>query len=143
LTVGIDDYHTPEEIDPRKLDPTSTPQGDDPAAHVDLQFLQDLNLEGEPELFDRVVSKLEIYAIKDPSIFEEGIMVNGVRASITHPDKITNPNEKWIDLKGDKFIYLKITYDDISKCRRPITDLNFYKISRFKQKPDKMMIHVK
>ena len=60
-------------------------------------------------------------------------MINGIQANITHPDNINNPNEKWIDLKGDKYIYLKITYDDIKKCRRSISDLNFYKISRFKQ----------
>lgn len=60
-----------------------------------------------------------------------------------HPEDIDNPNEKWIDLKGDKFIYLKVSYEDIRKCRRPITDLNFYKISRVKQQADKMTILVK
>ena len=38
---------------------------------------------------------------------------------------------------------MKITYEEITKCKRPITDLNFYKISRFKQQPNKMCIHVK
>ena len=59
-------------------------------------------------------------------------MINGVLATFKHPDKIDNPNEKWLDLRGDRYIYLKITYDDIKNCRRPITDLNFYKISRVK-----------
>jgi hypothetical protein len=90
-----------------------------------------------------VVSKLEIYVIKDNSIFDEGYLINGAQANITHPANINSSNEKWIDLKGNKFIYLKVSYDNIKNCRRPITDLNFYKISRFKQQPDKMMIKVK
>lgn len=94
------------------------------------------------EDFDRVVSKLEIYVLSEPSVFEEGYLINGVHLKVTHPDKIDNPDEKWIDLRGDKFIYLKVTYDHLSKCRHPISDLNFYKISRFRQQPDKMMIKV-
>lgn len=70
-------------------------------------------------------------------------MINGVQANIIHPDNINSPNEKWIDLKGNKFIYLKVSYDNIKNCKRPITDLNFYKISRYRQQPDKMMIKVK
>ena len=54
-------------------------------------------------------------------------------ANIIHPEKINKPNEKWIDLKGDKFIYLKVTYDQVENCKKPITDLNFYKISRYRQ----------
>ena len=53
-------------------------------------------------------------------------------ANITHPDNINSETEKWIDLKGDKYIYLKVSYEDVKKCRRQITDLNFYKISRVK-----------
>ena len=83
--------------------------------------------------FDRVISKIEIFVIKDNSIFEEGYLINGVQANIIHPDQINSPNEKWIDLKGDKFIYLKVTFDNIKNCKRPITDLNFYKISRYRQ----------
>ena len=82
--------------------------------------------------FDRVISKLEIFVIKDASVFAKSYKINGVPANIVHPEDIDSPNEKWIDLKGDKFIYLKISYEDIRKCRRPITDLNFYKISRVK-----------
>lgn len=102
---------------------------------VKLELLDD-------EDFDRVVSRLEIFVLSDPTVFEDGYLINGVQANITHPDKIDNPNEKWIDLRGDKFIYLKVTFDQISKCRNPICDLNFYKVSRCRQQPDKMMIKV-
>ena len=79
-----------------------------------------------------MIVKLEIFVIKDQAIFSTDYQINGAPASFKHPDQIHNPNEKWIDLRGDKYIYLKVTYDDIKNCRRPITDLNFYKISRFK-----------
>lgn len=92
--------------------------------------------------FDRVIRKVEIFVIKDKSIFEEGYMVNGLQVNITHPDDISAPNEKWIDLKGDQSIYLKITYDHIKNCDKLITDLNFYKISRFKQQANRMAIKV-
>jgi hypothetical protein len=98
-----------------------------PKSAIDLKFLED----GDD--FERVISRLEIFVIKDLEIFKNDYQINGAPASVTHPDQIVNPNEKWIDLRGDKYIYLKITYDDIKNCRRPITDLNFYKISRFKQ----------
>lgn len=82
--------------------------------------------------FDKVISKLEIFIIKDQEIFSKDCKINGVKATIKHPDEIQEENEKWIDIRGDRFIYLKITYEDIKKCKKPITDLNFYKISRFK-----------
>ena len=78
------------------------------------------------------MSKLEIFVIKDQDQFKLDQIINGVPIKVKHPDEIDNPYEKWIDLRGDKYIYLKITYEDIAKCKRPITDLNFYKISRFK-----------
>ena len=104
---------------------------------IDLKFIED------DEDFDRVISKLEIFVIKDQSIFDKDYQINGATATVVHPEYIDLPNEKWIDLRGDKYIYLKISFDDIKNCRRPITDLNFYKISRFKQQPHKMCIHVK
>lgn len=70
--------------------------------------------------------------IKDNSIFEQSHNLGGMPINFKHPDQINSADEKWIDLRGDKFIYLKISYDDVNKCKRPITDLNFYKISRFK-----------
>jgi hypothetical protein len=50
---------------------------------------------------------------------------------LKHPDEINIPSEKWIDLRGDKTIYLKVTFEDIKKCKRPISDLNYYKISKY------------
>jgi hypothetical protein len=82
--------------------------------------------------FDKVISKLEIFVIKDDSIFNDEMKINGVNAVIKHPEDIDLPNEKWIDMRGDRYIYLKITFEDIKKCKRPITDINFYKISRVK-----------
>jgi hypothetical protein len=38
---------------------------------------------------------------------------------LKHPDEINIPSEKWIDLRGDKTIYLKVTFEDIKKCKRP------------------------
>ena len=80
-----------------------------------------------------MVSKLELFTISDNSIFDANYSVDGLTMNLTHPSQIDKPNEKWIDLKGDQSIYLKVTYDDIKKCRKPITDMNFYKISRFMQ----------
>lgn len=104
---------------------------------VDLSFMDD---EGD---FDRVVSKIEIFTIEDPSIFEHGYQINGVTANIKHPDLIDEPNERWLDLRGDKRIYLKVTYDKVKRCHKPISDLNFYKISRPRQNPNKISIHVR
>lgn len=59
------------------------------------------------------------------------MMVNGVLTNVVHPSKIDEVNERWIDLRGDQVIYLKVTYDDVKNVKRPISDLNFYKISKF------------
>ena len=63
----------------------------------------DVNIQfhDEEENFDRVVSKLEIFVIKDQSIFSKDYQINGINANITHPENINLPNEKWIDLKGN------------------------------------------
>jgi hypothetical protein len=98
-----------------------------------MQSKISLNVVDPDEDFDKVISKLEIFVIKDQDIFKLDHIINGVPINVKHPDDIDNENEKWIDLRGDKYIYLKVTLEDISKCKRPITDLNFYKISRFKQ----------
>ena len=58
-------------------------------------------------------------------------MVNGVKTNPVHPSQMNEPNEKWIDLRGDEVIYLKVTYDEVKNVKRPISDLNFYKISKF------------
>ena len=140
VTVGIDDYHQPEEVFEKakgQLEEEKSTLGKT-RIPIDLKFTDD-----DEEDFDRVVQKLEIFVIKDNSIFETGHIVNGVNVSVTHPDNIKLPNEKWIDLRGDKYIYLKITYENVNNCKRPITDINFYKISRFKQQPNKMCIQVK
>ena len=84
--------------------------------------------------FDRVISKLEIYVIRDNTIFNQKVAdANGTYTKVIHPEEIDLPNEKWIDLRGDKHIYLKVMFEDVKKCKRPITDINFYKISRVKQ----------
>jgi hypothetical protein len=92
-----------------------------------------LNVLDPDDDFDKIISKLEIFVIRDKDIFKLDHIINGVPINVKHPDDIDNPSEKWIDLRGDKFIYLKITYEEALKCKRPVTDLNFYKISRFKQ----------
>ena len=162
ITVGIDDYHTPEEVfgnDGNKskakantssylgvddigksaeaLTVTAGGSSKTKKTPIDLKFIDD------DDDFDRVISKLEIFVIKDNSIFDKDYTINGAPATVVHPENIELPNEKWIDLRGDKYIYLKISFDDIKNCRRPISDLNFYKISRFKQQSNKMCIHVK
>lgn len=81
--------------------------------------------------WNKIVKSLEILVIQDQSIFERGIEVNGVKTAVVHPGQINDPNEKWIDLRGDKVIYLKVTYDDVKNVKRPISDLNFYKISKW------------
>ena len=86
--------------------------------------------DGEED-FERVVSKLEVFVITDSSIFDQVVDIGGVPTQVSHPDKIDSPTEKWIDLRSDKTVYLKITYDKLKNVRKPISDLNFYKISKF------------
>lgn len=81
--------------------------------------------------WNKIVKSLEIFVIQDQTIFEKGLIVNGVRTSVVHPSKINEVNEKWIDLRGDGVIFLKVTYDEVKNVKRPISDLNFYKISKF------------
>ena len=94
----------------------------------DLKVIED---EESGLLWNRIVKSLEIFVIKDESLFEKGMIVNGVKTNVVHPSKIDDPYEKWIDLRGDQLIYLKVTYDDVKNVKRPISDLNFYKISKF------------
>ena len=47
---------------------------------IDLKFLDD----GDD--FERVISKLEIFVIKDKSIFSTDYSINGAPASFKHPD---------------------------------------------------------
>jgi hypothetical protein len=50
-----------------------------------------------------------------------------------HPSEFENKNhEKWVDLRGDKRLYLKVTFDKIHNMKKPVSDLNFYKIEKFK-----------
>ena len=94
--------------------------------------------------FTQVVTKMEVYVIQDPSIFENDHNVNGFTSRLQHPDSINKPNERWIDLTGEKIIYLKILFDDSDNYKKnPITDFNFFWISRYKSQPDKMSIHKK
>ena len=126
--VGVDDFHAEDEVQKfsNNEDLEATPSA--ALSIPDFSFIEN------QEDFNRVVSKLEIYIIKDPSIFTRDIIVNGVRTTFRHPDELQDlPNEKWIDLRGDKFIYLKVTYDNIKNCRKPFSDLNFYKISKYQQ----------
>jgi hypothetical protein len=136
VTVGIDDYHTEDEIYRRNEEVKLQEETPNPPK-INLDIIA-----GEDD-FDRVISKLEIFVIRSKEIFEKSYNINGTVVEYVHPDHINNPDERWIDLRGDKFIYLKISYDNVNKCKRPITDLNFYKISRFKQNSNKMCIHVK
>lgn len=94
----------------------------------DLKVIED---EESGLQWNRIVKSLEIFVIKDESLFEKGMIVNGVKTNVVHPSKIDDPCEKWIDLRGDQLIYLKVTYDDVKNVKRPISDLNFYKISKF------------
>jgi len=73
---------------------------------------------------------MEVYIIDDQSVFDQNHLINGVLANLKHPDTINSPNERWIDLTGEKYIYLKISYECGKTCRRPITDFNFFWISR-------------
>lgn len=127
VTVGIDNYHTENEVYKKTEEAKNAIEDTPNPPKINLNII-----DGEDE-FDRVIQKLEIFVIKDNKIFDKSHNLNGMSIEYKHPDLINNPDEKWIDLRGDKFIYLKISYDDVNKCKRPITDLNFYKISRFKQ----------
>ena len=61
-----------------------------------------------------------------------------------HPDNINKLNQRWIDLTGEKTIYLKIVFENSETYKKnPITDFNFFWISRYKSHPDKMSIHKK
>ena len=126
ITVGIDDFHRTDQIN-----------GEETKRDMEIESKPNINFEFmdsdlHPD-FDKVISKLEIFVIKDDSIFNDEMKINGVNAVVKHPEDIDLPNEKWIDMRGDRYIYLKITFEDIKKCKRPITDINFYKISRVKQ----------
>ena len=129
MTVGIDDYHTRDEVYVE----------DEPSAPEENPQISDLPLldEGEED-FDRVVSKLEVFVIRDQNIFNRTVDLAGAPTHFKHPDEINDPMERWIDLRGDKFIYLKVTYDKLSKVKKPITDLNFYKISKYQGQENKM-----
>jgi len=63
VTVGIDNYHTQNEVyrEESKDQETPNPQ------NVNLEFV-----ESEKGEFDRVISKLEIFVIKNKSIFDGG-----------------------------------------------------------------------
>ena len=83
--------------------------------------------------FDQVISKMEVFIISDPDIFKKDQTGADGRISILkHPEDINSPHEKWIDLRGDKRIYLRLTFDNAKNCRKPITDFNFFWISRQK-----------
>ena len=61
-----------------------------------------------------------------------------------HPSEFENKNdEKWVDLRGDKKLYLKVTFDKIHNMKKPVSDLNFYKIEKFKDQSNKMQIYVR
>ena len=62
VTVGIDNYHTQDEIyrEESKTDETPNP----PKINLNI-----INRDEYEEDFDRVISKLEIFVIKDKSIF--------------------------------------------------------------------------
>ena len=94
--------------------------------------------------FDQVISKMEVFIIHDQDIFKKDQTGQDGRISILkHPEDINSTHEKWIDLRGDKVVYLRLTFDSAKNCRKPITDFNFFWISRQKQQIDKMSIHVK
>ena len=104
----------------------------DPQADKGKVICEDFKVIEEDGLkWNRIVKGLEIFVIEDPDIFNKDVEINGVRTTVKHPRDIDDPNEKWIDLRGDEVIYLKVNYDDIKNVKRPISDLNFYKISKF------------
>jgi len=75
---------------------------------------------------------MEVYVINDHEIFNASHSINGVEANLKHPDTINSSSERWIDLTGEKSIYLKVLFEDSKTCKRPITDFNFFWISRYK-----------
>ena len=47
-------------------------------------------------------------------------------------------------MTGEKKIYLKVQFENSDNYKKnPITDFNFFWISRYKSQPDKMSIHRK
>ena len=46
-------------------------------------------------------------------------------------------------MKGDKSLYLKVTFSKFSSLLKPITDINFYKILKNPQIPDKLQISIR
>ena len=121
--MGVDDYHAPDEIYKSEV-----------ADEKELPIIPDLPIidetDGECD-FERVVSKLEVFVIQDQSLFTRTVDIAGVPTQFKHPSEIYSADEKWIDLRGDKTVYLKVCYDDLKSCKKPITDLNFYKISKY------------
>lgn len=141
VTIGLDDYYTHEEIykvednlkeETRKSE-LEVPNSEQPKSKIDGKNLcEDFKVIEEDGLrWDRIIKSLEIFVIEDPGIFDKDIEINGVRTSYKHPKDVDDPNERWIDLRGDQLIYLKVNYDNIKNVKRPISDLNFYKISKF------------
>ena len=51
---------------------------------------------------------MEVYVINDHEIFNASHSINGVEANLKHPDTINSSSERWIDLTGEKSIYLKV-----------------------------------
>ena len=84
LVVGVDDYHQDSEVyKSEKNDEEETPV----ASAINPKNI-DLNImSNDYELdFERVVSKLEIFVIRNPNIFGADYEINGVRAQVQHPE---------------------------------------------------------
>jgi hypothetical protein len=92
ITVGIDNFQTHDEVYGANLksascatltpmdESTNETQSKKKGPPIDLKFLDD----GDD--FERVIAKLEIFVIKDQSIFTQDYEVNGAPAAFKHPD---------------------------------------------------------
>ena len=81
VTVGIDDYHASDEV-LHSGKKQSQEQSEASASTKGAQLPEvDVKFHDDEEDFDRVVSKLEIFAIKDQSIFSQDYEINGAKAN--------------------------------------------------------------
>lgn len=82
LVVGVDDYHQDSEV--YKSEKNDEEETKTPASNPVNPKNIDLNImSNDYEMdFERVVSKLEIFVIRNPNIFAADYEINGVRAQV-------------------------------------------------------------
>lgn len=80
LVVGVDDYHQDSEVykSEKNDEEENTPASTINTKNIDFNIMNsDYELD-----FERVVSKLEIFVIRNPNIFGADYEINGVRAQV-------------------------------------------------------------